>query len=193
MKMKKKRFRKHYIDRYYKFIYKTNSWEQRNLSDDNLYYYGLDRNYPTKIKPEDLPKSFMKYWDGNAYHYLDTAGVVDIVYQPVIENHVFKDDSLYISYTDKIKYKNKYENEDERFSGWLDVEDEMKYERIWGGEIIKFLLMAEKYSGYNIEPIKEQMWNKMLLLQKYETETFDKQVRNKEHFNSWFDLDRFEM
>lgn len=189
--MRKKKFRKHYIDRYYKFIYKTRTWERRNLADGNLYYYGIDRNYPTKIKPEDLPDTFIKYWDGNTWHYLETAGVVDIVYQSVINNHVFRDDSLYISYTDKIKYKPKYEDRDERFSNFLEVENELQYERIWGGEIIEFLLMAEKNSGYNIEPIKEQMWNKMLLLQKYETETFEKDVRDKETFDSWFDLDRF--
>lgn len=188
-----KKFKKHYIDRYYKFINKTKCWEKISMIDGSLYYYGLNRNYPTKIKPEDLPESFMKYWDGNSQHYLETAGVVDILYQPVINNHVFRDDSLYISYTNKINYYNKNDDRDERFTNWLKVKNEMEYERIWvwDGEIIEFLLMAEKYSGYNIEPIKEQMWNKMLLLKKYETKLFEEQVKNKETFNSWFNINNF--
>ena len=190
--MKKKKFRNHYIDRYYNFIPKTRSWETKKLKDGCLYYYG-DKNYVTKIKPEDLPESFMSYWNGVALHFLNGAGVVDIVYQPVINNHVFKDDSLYISYTKKIKYKQKYDDIDERFSGWLEVEDEGEYERIWGRDIVEFLLFAEKYSGFDIEPIKEQMWNKMLLLQKYEEEIFNSYVVNKEKFESMFNLDRLNL
>ena len=186
-----KKFKKHYIDRYYKFVNKTKGWEEINMVDGSLYYYGFNRNYPTKIKPEDLSESFMKYWNGSSNHYLDTAGVVDILYQPVINNHVFRDDSLYISYTNKINYSKKYKDLDERFTNWFEVENEMEYERIWGGEIVEFLLMAEKYSGYNIEPIKEQMWNKMLLLKKYEKDTFESQVKDKNTFDSWFNLDNF--
>ncbi len=186
----KKKFRNHYIDRYYKFIYKTNTWEKRQLNNGYLYYYG-NRNYPTKITKEDLPESFMWYWDGNTYHFLNSAGIVDIVYQPVINNHVFRDDYLCISYTDKIKYNNKYAERDERFTNWLNIEDEWKYEKIWGGEIIEFLLFAEKYSNYNIEPIKEQMWNKMLILEKYEPELFKSQIRSREDFDGWFNEERF--
>ncbi len=190
--MRKKNLKNHYIDRYYSFINKTREWEKRQLTDGYLYYLSPYRVYATKIKPEDLPECYMTYWDGTKQNYINTSGVVDIVYQPVINNHTFKDDSLYISYTDKIEYKiedSKYE----RFTNWIEVDKDsyLKCERIWGGDIVEFLLMAEKYSNYDIQPIKEQMWNKMLLLQKYEPDVFNSQVKNKEIFNSWFDLERF--
>ena len=194
--MKKKKFKNHYVDRYYKFINRIEGWEVMQLNEGWLYYDSPDRYYATKIKPSDLPEDYMNYWDGGKQNYLKTSGVVDIVYQPVINNHVFRDDSLYISYTNKIKYKikDKWLDKDERFTKWLDVEEDSynNCERIWGGEIIEFLLMAEKYSGYDISSIKEQMWNKMLLLKKYEPETYNSQVRDKETFDSWFNLKRFD-
>lgn len=192
----KKKFRNHYIDRYYSFVHKIKEWEKRQLTDGYLYYLSPDRVYATKIKPSDLPEDYMNYWDGNKQHYLKTSGVVDIVYQPVINNHVFRDDSLYISYKNKIKYKikDKWADKSERWTKWLDV-DEKDYnscERIWGGKIIEFLLMAEKYSGYDISSIKEQMWNKMLILEKYEPDVYKEQVRNRETFDNWFKLERFD-
>ena len=194
--MKKKKFKNHYVDRYYKFISRIKGWEVMQLNEGWLYYDSPDRYYATKIKPSDLPEDYMNYWDGGKQNYLKTSGVVDIVYQPVINNHVFRDDSLYISYTNKIKYKikDKWLDKDERFTKWLDVEEDSynNCERIWGGEIIEFLLMAEKYSGYDISSIKEQMWNKMLLLKKYEPETYNSQVRDRETFDSWFNLERFD-
>ena len=141
--MKNKKLKNHYIDRYYKYHYSKDggSWEVKKLKNDCLYYSGLNRNYATKIKKEDLPENFMNFWDGISWNFLNSAGVVDILYQPVINNHVFRDDSLYISYTDKIKYKKKYEDIDECFN-WFEVENAEQYERIWGGEIIEFLLFA---------------------------------------------------
>ena len=180
--------RHHYVDRYYKFNHDTKSYDTVKSKNGYLYYYAPNRNYATKISEQDLPPCFYKYWDGNAYHYLDAENITDIVYQPVINNHVLRDDSLYISYDGKIKYdfKEDYNGVSKRFTRWIKVENEQQYERIWGSDIIDFLMYAKKYSGYNIESIKEQIWQKMLLLEKYENETFTENVKSRIDFDEWF-------
>lgn len=56
----------------------------------------------TKIKPEDLPESYVELHNYKKHGYLETAGVADVAYRPCLfDNHAFKDDFLCITYKDK--------------------------------------------------------------------------------------------
>lgn len=62
-------------------------------------YSGWKSGRKTKIKPEDLPDSYVYLCSYKKEGYLETAGVVDVVYKPSpFHNHSYKDDFLYISY-----------------------------------------------------------------------------------------------
>ena len=127
-----------------------------------------------------MPESYLKYWNGISYNYIRTDGVTDILYQPVLENHLFKDDSLYISYNGKIKILETQKH----ITEWYVVDTESYDERIWGRDLINFLLYAEKYSNYDISEIKEKIWNeKILWLKDNEPEFYVE----REKFDSWFD------
>ena len=107
--------------------------------------------YKTKMKPEDLPDSFIFISGGGVHHgFLDAAGVIDLKYVPNLWiNHLLKDDCLVISYTGKIGNEEKhycFENEDQC---------------IYGNSILYFLEGARKYSGIDITPIIEQLKNKV--------------------------------
>lgn len=65
-------------------------------------YSGWKTGRRTKIKPEDLPESYVYLSNYKKNGFLETAGVVDIVYHPSpFHNHTFKDDFLFISYSRK--------------------------------------------------------------------------------------------
>lgn len=183
----KKKFANHYIDRKYKYHYNRGESKYELYKLDNGWLYSDTKTgiYNTKITKEDLPKSYMCYWDGIRYNFLRTDGVVDIFYQPVLENHILKDDSLHISYNGKIKVLDKKECS----TTWYEFDINSYDEIIWGIDIIRFLLMAKEYSGYDIEPIKEQIWQKMLWLKDNEPEMFSRYVKSRKNFDSWFDKD----
>jgi len=111
-----------------------------------------NRCYKTKILPSDLPEWFV---EGNYYKnqgYLSAKGVKHLLYDPNLHtNHMFKDDFLYISYDKPITTV-----DGER--GVFKFEGFDEY--IWGWNIVKFLKAAEKYSGYDITGIKEQIEKK---------------------------------
>lgn len=105
--------------------------------------------YKTKIKPEDMPPWYLHglfygYKDG----FLQTKGVDELFYRPnLFTNHMFKDDFLFISY----KYVK---------PGIKSVDNfcPIPYsEYIWGWNIPPFLVMAERYSGYDISKILDQI------------------------------------
>ena len=84
----------------------------KNIIDKDkefLYSKGI---YPTKIREEDLPKDYIKFQSRTIWYltgFLRTSGVKDLYYTYIKENHLFKDDYLYISYDKKIeKVKDKY-------------------------------------------------------------------------------------
>ena len=181
----KKKFANHYIDRKYKFVYNRGDsyWQKIVLDNNCLFSDRKNGDYRTKVKPEDLPENYLHYWDGLRSNYIRTEGVVDIFYQPVLENHLFKDDSLYISYKEKIKIL----KEEKHISTWYTLDDKTYDSVIYGTDIVNFLVYINKYSNYDIEPIKDQIWNeKMLWLKDNETEMFNDYVKNRENFESWF-------
>lgn len=124
----------------------------------NGHYYYKDKDnylfsegiYKTKIKEEDLPNYYIKVWLYPRYKYISLKNIRDIYYRPsFFTNHWRKDDSLYISYNNKIVL-----NE----HGYGEVYDEV----IWNGEIDNFIEKLEIF-GYDqnkINKIKKTMEKK---------------------------------
>lgn len=68
-------------------------------------FAGWNTGFRTKIKPEDLPESYVYISNYKKHGYLETAGVVDVLYMPsTFNDHTFKDDFLYISYGEPLYY-----------------------------------------------------------------------------------------
>lgn len=135
--------------------------------------------YKTKMKPEDLPDSFIFISGGGVHHgFLDAAGVIDLKYVPNLWiNYFLKDDCLVISYTGKIGNEEKhycFENEDQC---------------IYGNSILYFLEGARKYSGIDITPIIEQLKNKVQTLKQKHPEQFG---NFKFDVDDWFSHDHRE-
>lgn len=124
------------------------------VDTDNECLYSMGR-YPTKIKKEDLPEDYIEFRSRVIWYmtgYLKTSGVVDIDYKAMKINHLFKDDYLYISYKEKLKTK---ENE------WGSF-DYTNYDiTVCGNSIVPILLYIEKYSNFNIERVKKQIYDKI--------------------------------
>jgi hypothetical protein len=87
------------------------------------------------------------------YGYLKTSGVKDVGYKALKINHLFKDDFIYISYKDKLKYETDEE-------GYISISN---YDiRISGNSIIPILLSIEKYSDVDTSNVRK------LILEKFE-------------------------
>lgn len=87
--------------------------------------------------------------------FLSTKGITDLRYIPNLWiNHFLKDDCLLISYGGKIE-----EHPDSSFEKYRGVD-----ERVWGNEILNVLKGAEKFSGYDIGSIVEQIREKQRIL-----------------------------
>ena len=70
------------------------------VDTDNPLLYS-DGIYPTKLTAADLPEDYIKIHSRVIWYmkgYLRTSGIVDMMYRWVRENHLFKDDYIYISY-----------------------------------------------------------------------------------------------
>lgn len=113
-------------------------------------------HHKTKIVEQDLPEWYVfgRYY--KMWGFLSTKGITDLRYIPNLWiNHFLRDDCLLISYGGKIE-----EHPDsidfEKYSG-VD-------ERVWGNEILDVLKGAEKFSGYDIAPIVEQIREKKRIL-----------------------------
>lgn len=114
--------------------------------NEYLYSYGI---YPTKIKETDLPEDYIQIQSRSIWYmigYLKTSGIVDIQYRYVKNNHLFKDDFIYISYKEKLlKEKDTW-----------GFEDYVNYDVcISGNDIIPIALAAEKYSNIDITHIRK--------------------------------------
>lgn len=92
---------------------------------DNPFLYSHGR-YPTKITVEDLPEDYLKIHSRVIWYmqgYLKTSGIVDMKYTWMKENHLFKDDYIYISYKEPLQAEKnswghiKYTNYDVCHSG----------------------------------------------------------------------------
>lgn len=120
-------------------------------------FAGWNKRHKTKIKPEDLPESYVYLSDYAKHGYIETAGISDIVYVPgMFDDHAFKDDFLFISYAAKLEY-NPYKPFD-----LYDIADEY----VFGNDIINVLKGIELNNSENVEllikikEIKQKMVNK---------------------------------
>ncbi len=151
---------KKFVNRYTK--YKLD-WKEKRLKSLEGEYLFSDGIYPTKIRVEDLPSSFVAVRDMLCPYY-NTEGITNLVYVPnLMFNHLFKYDYLYITYSDNTKLGKVY---DEIISGY---------------SIIDFLRKAEE-TGYDISSIKEQIEMKRLHFKEKFPSEYSMSVQNDEPF-----------
>lgn len=106
--------------------------------------------YKCSVRADDLPEGYVfgRYY--KKFGYMSSYGVVDLVYYTGKHKDAFlKDDCLMISYSNPITTNLKHRHQLDSYSGYD--------ERIWGKDIIRFLLAAKKYSGFDIAPIKRKI------------------------------------
>ena len=122
--------------------------ERRSLfephPDGYLYSSG---KYPTKIKAEDLPEWFVYGYINKSYGFISARGVKHLLYVPNyrVENHLFKYDSLLISYDNEIKPV-KLDNGFEWYEG---------YDHVLDGSIIpSFVKAVSRFSDYDTSEIQ---------------------------------------
>lgn len=163
-----------------KWFPKEHTHRYTKLDNDCLYAFHKNGVYNTKLTPKDLPTWYVYGRYYKRWGYINTKGIKDIVYKPMKLNHSLRDDCIMISYDKPITYViDRY--------GYKDYECD---ERIWGNEIIDVLVYAEKYSKYVIDDIIEQMWQKMEWLKENELDCYEREVKDREHFNKWFERAR---
>ena len=129
---------------------------------NGLHYEDLENNclfsnlrYPTKITPEDLPEWFVKGRFYKNHGYLSAKGVVDLVYKPNMWiNHMFRDDSLYISYNKQI-----VGYEEESFGRMRTEYKDYDYV-IDGTYAVEFVAAVKKYSDFDTTEIEKAMIEK---------------------------------
>lgn len=119
----------------------------------NGWLYANGRNR-TKIKPEDLPDTYIPLMVYKVDGYIRVDGIKDMVYKPNYRiNHLHKDDFLYISYSTPIKSK-----VDQRgYTRYYDYDA-----LLWGGNISHFIRAVRERGSYDIEPIATEVIKKEL-------------------------------
>ena len=121
-------------------------------------FAGWNKRRKTKIKPENLPESYVYLSDYAKHGYIETAGISDIVYVPgMFDDHAFKDDFLFISYAAKMEY-NPYKPFD--LYGIAD-------EYVFGNDIINVLKGIEINNSENIELLTKIKETKKNMVNKY--------------------------
>ena len=109
-------------------------------------YAGWGFSYPTKLTKDDLPPDYIEVTNYKKHGYIRTAGVKGLVYHPsTFNDHCFKDDFLYISYTKPLG---------EYTDGTYAECDEY----LFGNDILTFIKAMEQWSPeYDTSEIKQQM------------------------------------
>jgi len=133
------------------FFYNQYCCEKKSIPEGYL-FSGWGTGHRTKIKADDLPKSFVYLSDYKKHGYLQTAGVKDIYYKPSpFHNHTYKDDFIYLSYDKDMDTENLWETCDEY---------------VFGNDIVDVILSVEKYSPEvkdKVLKIKERMVEQYIL------------------------------
>ena len=142
-----------------------------DTDNEFLYSYGV---YPTKIKREDLPEDYIKIHSRSIWYmhgYVKTSNVVDVDYQALKINHLFKDDYLYISYKNKLSYS------DDGY-GFIKINS---YDiRICGNSIIPVLLEIEKHSNIDTSKVREKIIDKFNWWKEKYPEDYNRFFKNNE-------------
>lgn len=119
----------------------------------NGWLYANGRN-KTKIKPEDLPDTYIPLMVYKVDGYIRVDGIKDMVYKPNYRiNHLHKDDFLYISYSTPIKS----EVDQHGYTRYYDYDA-----LLWGGNISHFIRAIRERGSYDIEPIAAEVIKKEL-------------------------------
>ena len=122
---------------------------ERTLEGNRLFAQGM---YPTNLTAKDLPEYFKEiYLRGKIF--IDTKNVVDVVYKPnyFTDNHLFKDDFLYISWKEELRL-----SENERWSFYENYD-----KLLWGWPIMVFVESALKYTEGEIHAKLEAIHKKL--------------------------------
>ena len=125
------------------------------LLEDTKNPYGYlyaDGRYPTKLFPSDLPEWYVYGYMYKTHGYMSAKGVKHLLYRPnyVFDNHLYKYDTLFISYDKPITPTSAYGFD--WFEGYRFVLD--------GATMIDFIDAAEKYSNYDVAEIRKELEQK---------------------------------
>lgn len=145
----------------------------RIMDNENEFLYSKG-HYLTKIKEKDLPEDYTKFKSRTIWYtigYIKTSGVKDLYYTYIKENHLFKDDYLYISYDKKIEeYKDKYGCEEIRNYDFL----------FCGNDILKVLFDIEKNSNIDTKKIRNKIKEKFEWWKENEQNDYKRWFKGKE-------------
>lgn len=104
--------------------------------------------HATKIYPSDLPLWFVHGYIYKHFGYISSKNVKYLLYVPDYHfNHLFKDDTLYISYRDEIT-----KNDATGYSGYDYL--------VTGSVIVPFIDSVEAYSDYDVSDIRVEIEKK---------------------------------
>lgn len=85
---------------------------------DNGFLFSMG-HYPTKIAAGDLPPSYIRARIGKLFGYYDSASVIGAAYKPNLWiNHLFRDDSLLLSFSKEEIGPDSWDDADVILSGW---------------------------------------------------------------------------
>lgn len=144
----------------------------RPTDEKNEFLYSMGR-YPTKIKEEDLSKDYIKFRSRTIWYmtgFVKTSGVKDLYYTYLKENHLFKDDYLYISYDKKIEViKGKYGNDEVRNFDFI----------ISGVDALKVLFAIEKDSDIDTTIVRKKIQDKFEWWKENEKEDYKRAFKDK--------------
>lgn len=135
----------------------------------NPFLYSWGR-YPTKMTEKDLTPDYIKVHSRSIWYmtgFVKMSGIVDMDYSYCKENHLFKDDYIYISYTESLL------REINRW-GLLDIQNEDIH--ISGNDIIDLVLAAEKFSHFDTSKIRTKIEEKRIWLRDNEPDEYKRSV-----------------
>ncbi len=139
------------IKGFYYTLYKRSYKNGKLIWEDNEGYLFREEMWRTKIKPEDLGEEFLQVYLYGSHNYLNTKGVTHVIYHPnYIFNHVYKDDTIYISYHGQMTMAERKSSRDYYDITGCDI--------IMGGsDIVKVAKAIEKNSGIDMSGILKVM------------------------------------
>lgn len=154
---------------------------RETLDCENPFLYSKGR-YPTKITKDDLPDDYVEIHSRAIWYmtgYLKTSGIVDMDYTWIRENHLFKDDYVYISYNEKLRTEK---------TPW-GSDDIVNYDVcVCGNDIVNIVLAAEKYSGLDTSLVRAKIEQKRIWLRDYEPEEYAHAVgEDRDIFELWME------
>lgn len=157
---------------YTKGKFDRKNW-RNTLDTENEFLYSKGR-YPTKIKKEDLPKDYTEIRSRTIWYmtgFVKTSGVKDLYYTYIKENHLFKDDYLYISYDKKIeKVKDQYGYDEIRNYDFI----------ICGSDNIDVLFAIEENSDIDTTKIRNKIKEKFEWWKENEKDDYKRSFGEKE-------------